>query len=109
MSTATYAMRRNQNLYRNQANLQLGPVSVSFVMVAMVCVLALLYLTQITKTSVYGYKVTELSKQRNQILASKQALEVEAARLQSIQKIEQSNTVAQMVPEQNVKYATARR
>lgn len=104
MSTATYAMRRNQNLYRQRAKIQMGPVSVGFTMIAIVSVLALIYLTQITKTSVYGYRVAELNRQRNRILADKQALEVEAARLQSIQKLEDSSKVSQMVPERQVHY-----
>ena len=104
MSTATVVLRRNQNFYRQRANLQLGPVSVGFTMIAIISVLALLYLTQITKTSVYGYRVSELAKQRDRILSNKQSLEVEAARLQSIQKIEESGTVKAMVPEKQVSF-----
>jgi hypothetical protein len=105
MTTATYAMRRNQNLYRSKSELRLGPVSVGFVSVAAIAMLALLYLNQITKTSVFGYKVTDLQRQRNQILASKQELEVEAARLSSIQQIQSSKAVVGMVPESQVTYA----
>lgn len=98
MTNATYAIRRNQNLYRSRAKVQLGPTSVSFVMVAAIGILALLYLNQITKTSIYGYKLTELTHQRDAILATKQELEVQAARLQSIQQIQSSPSIAGMVP-----------
>lgn len=109
MSTATavYA-RRNQNLYREPARLKLGPVSVSFVSIATISVLALLYLTQITKTNLYGYKVSELKAQRDKILAVKQDLEVESARLQSIQSIQNAPTVSKMIPEQPPAYALAK-
>jgi ribosomal protein L17 len=99
MSTATYAVRRNQNLYRPKASLHLGPVSVSFLTVAAVSVLALLYLTQITKTNIYGYKVSDLTVKRDKIQTAEQDLEVEAARLQAIQQIQASPVVAKLVPE----------
>ncbi len=105
MSTATIAVRRNQNLYRSKSDLHLGPVSSSVVMVAVVAVLALLYLTQITKTSVFGYQLTELQTQRTQAVSAKQELEVEAARLTSIQQIQNSKAVSGLVPTGQVSYA----
>lgn len=105
MSTATLAARRNQNLYRQPVKLQLGPISATFVVVALVSVLALLYLNQITKTSVFGYRVTELSHQRDAVLAAKQDLSVEAARLQSIKSTQESAVASKMVPTGQVSYA----
>jgi hypothetical protein len=105
MTTATYAMRRNQNLYRTKNQVSLGPVSAGFVIVAAIAVLALLYLNQITKTSVFGYKVTDLQNQRDQVVSQKQELEVEAARLSSLQQVQSSKVVAGMVPEGQVSYA----
>lgn len=104
MTTATYAVRRNQNLYRNKAELQLGPVSAGIVMVAVIAVLALLYLNQITKTSVFGYQVTQLKTQQKEALAAKEELEVEAARLSSIQSIQSSKAVAGLVPTTGASY-----
>lgn len=108
MSTATYTMRRNQNLYRAQAKMELGPISIGVVTIAIISVLALLYLTQITKTSVYGYKVSELTTQQNKLVMAKQELEVEAARLSSLQAVQSSKSVTQLVPEQGVVYASAK-
>jgi hypothetical protein len=105
MTSATYAVRRNQNLYRQKSRMQLGPVSVGFVTVATIVVLALLYLTQITKTSVFGYKVSELKAKRDKIQADQQELQIEAARLQSIQQIQNSPAVAGMVSTDQVTYA----
>lgn len=105
MATAVVTARRNQNLYRQPAKLQLGPTSATFVVIALVSVLALLYLNQITKTSVFGYRVTELTRERDQILAQKQDLSVEAARLQSIQSTQKSVVASKMVPTGQVSYA----
>ncbi len=106
MSTAVASVRRNQNIYRSQAKMRLGPTSVGFVTIAIITILALLYLTQITKTSVYGYKLSDLSQKKAKISLAQQELAVEAARLQAIQTIQNSPTVAKMVPEQNLTYAS---
>lgn len=105
MTTATMAMRRNQNLYRSQASLKLGPISSGFVIIAIITVLALLYLNAITKTSVFGYNVTQMQQQKTQAVAAKQELEVEAARLTSIQQIQKSQAVKGMVATNQVTYA----
>lgn len=105
MSTAAMSARRNQNIYRSQTRLQLGPTSVGFVTVAIITILALLYLTQITKTSVYGYKLSDLNQKKTKLALAQQELEVEAARLQAIQTIQNNPAVGKMVTEQNVTYA----
>jgi hypothetical protein len=104
MSTTAVYARRNQNLYRQSASLRMGPISVGFVTVAIITVLALLYLTQVTKTSVYGYKLSELTQQQQQLEQKNQELQVESARLQAIQKIQDSPNVKGLVAEQNVTY-----
>jgi hypothetical protein len=105
MATATLTARRNQNLYRQPAKLQLGPTSATFVVIALISVLALLYLHQITKTGALGYKVTDLTQKQDRLLSDKQELSVEAARLQSIQATKASGAVAGMVPTSQVSYA----
>ena len=104
MATAVITARRNQNLYRQPAKLQLGPTSATFVVVALISVLALLYLNQITKTNVFGYKLTELTAARDKVLAEKQDLSVEAARLQSIQTTQAAATADHMVATKQVSY-----
>lgn len=104
MATAVMTARRNQNLYRQPAKLRLGPTSATFVVVALISVLALLYLNQITKTNVFSYKLTELSRQRDKVESQKKDLAVEAARLQSIQSTQNSTAAARMVPTTQVSY-----
>ncbi|HSX02091.1 MAG TPA: hypothetical protein VLI05_02120 [Candidatus Saccharimonadia bacterium] len=104
MSTAVMTARRNQNLYRQPTKLQLGPTSATFVVIALIVVLALLYLNQITKTGLFTYKVSSLAAQRAQVLAQKQDLSVEAARLQSIQSTQATAAAHHMVPTDQVSY-----
>jgi hypothetical protein len=105
MSTATLTARRNQNLYRQPTTLTLGPTSATFVVIALVSVLALLYLNQITKTNAFSYQLTDLTTQQNKLVADKDQLEVEAGRLQSIAAIQSSSVAAKMVPTGQVSYA----
>lgn len=104
MSTATLTARRNQNLYRQPTKVRLGPTSATFVVIALISVLALLYLNQITKTNLFSYQIDELKHQKSKILAEKQDLGVEAARLQSIQATQSSAVVTKMVPVGQVSY-----
>jgi competence protein ComGC len=96
--------RRNQNLYRQPAQLKMGPTSATFVVIALISVLALLYLNQITKTSQFGYKVSALTAQVREIEAQKRDLAVEAGRLQSIQNAQTAAASHHMVATTQVSY-----
>lgn len=86
--------RRNQNTVAFEHTAKLGPVSHTVLIAIMVAVLGLIYLTQVTKTGTYGYAKEKLSSQMSELIAKKSELEVENARLKSLQKI-QSSQVAQ--------------
>jgi hypothetical protein len=105
MTTATLTARRNQNLYRQPTKLQLGPTSATFVVIALISVLALLYLNQITKTNTFSYKITDLSQKSNTVLAAQRELAVEAGRLRSIEATKNSAVASKMVPTGQVTYA----
>lgn len=96
--------RRNRNLAGHRAGSSLGPVSTTLLLAVIIGVLALLYLTQITKTSVYGFQVSNLSEQRKELIEKQQSLQVEAARLRSIANIEQREVVGALSPESNPRF-----
>ena len=105
MTTASYAVRRNQNLYRTATATRMGPVSMTMVAIAIISVLALLYLTQITKTSVFGYKLSDARAHQSKLVAKHQELEVEAARLQSVKQIRSSQSAAKLTTQHDVSFA----
>lgn len=105
MSSATLAMRRNQNLYRQPARIQMGPMSASFLVVTIVAVLAMIYMSQVNKTAMLGNRLAQLQTSHDQVQAQSDQYTVEAARLQSIQQIQSSKAVAAMQPATNVTYA----
>lgn len=102
------SFRRNRNFTNSRVSTtSLGPISTTFLLIIIVGVLALLYLTQVTKTSVYGYEVNSLTTERQDLIERKQELEVEAARLQSIARIRDNKAVGSLQPEQQVKFTNA--
>jgi hypothetical protein len=91
-------IRRNQYLNVNTERVRrLGPISSTIAIIALSCVLFLLYLTQVTKTSTYSYQVSELSGQQTQLQEEHAQLEVESARLQALERVKTSQ-VAQSLP-----------
>lgn len=83
---------RNQNAvsFRHRER-TLGPVSNTVLLIVLACLLGLLYLTQVTKTNAYGYKINSLQQQQTQLKAQHDDLEVASARLQSVDRIQNSD------------------
>src|SRR5581483_8520275 len=91
-------VRRNQNSVRFSASARsLGPVSNTVILIVLACLVGLLYLTQVTKTNSYGYSINNLQEQQSQLKDQKSNLEVTAARLQSLDRVAQSDTAKNMV------------
>ena len=84
-------IRRNQNsvAYSLPAK-SLGPVSNTIILLALACLIGLLYLTQVTKTNSYGYTINSLKEQQTQLRDQKADLEIAAARLQSLDRVAES-------------------
>lgn len=98
------AWRRNQNTVKFQPAKRLGPVSATVLVALMLAVLGLIYLTQITKTSTYGYQINELNNQKEQLLSEQRDLEVETARLQALERVGQSDVAKAMTAPKQTDY-----
>lgn len=97
--------RRNQNTQRFQNyEKSFGPVSNALMMAILICVLGLLYLTQVTKTSSYGYKISDLTAKKAQLEDENKALQVEAARLQALERVKNSDVAKNLTPPASVTY-----
>jgi hypothetical protein len=102
--SSSLAMRRNQSFGRNQNTTRfkanertLGPISNTIMLVILACLLGLLYLTQVTKTNAYGYKINDLQQQQTQLKDENAELEVSAARLQALDRVKNSDVAKNMV------------
>lgn len=97
--------RRNQNTVAYAPAISLGPVTHTVIVALMVAVLGLLYLTQVTKTSSYGYEIDKRETKLAELLDKKRELEVENARMQALERVSSSNVASAMTEPASVDYA----
>ena len=97
--------KRNQNTTRFTPSLTLGPVAHTVIVALMVAVLGLIYLTQVTKTSSYGYQIDEKQTKLTAMLNEKRDLQVENARLQALERVSTSSVASTLTQPTAVEYA----
>ena len=97
--------RRNQNTVSFAPALKMGPVAHTVLVALMIAVLGIIYLTQITKTSTYGYELGALDSKRAELVSQKSDLEVENARLQALERVQSSSVAKSMDAPSGVEYA----
>lgn len=97
--------RRNQNTVKYRNPVTLGPVSHTILIAIMLAVLGLIYLTQITKTSTYGYQKDALETKLTQLESENRDLEVEAAKLQALERVEHSGVAKALTAPDATGYA----
>lgn len=89
---------RNQNSVSfARTDKRLGPVSNTIVLIVLACLLGLLYLTQVTKTNTYGYTINSLEHKQSSLKAEHDNLAVASARLQAIDRVQNSNEAKTLV------------
>ena len=74
-----------------------GPISNTIILIVLACLLGLLYLTQVTKTNAYGYTINELQTQQTALQSANADLQVDSARLQSLDRTANSAVASNMV------------
>ena len=89
---------KNQNTtsFRTGEN-SVGPISNTIILIVLACILGLLYLTQVTKTNAYGYKINALTNQTSQLQQEHDELEVASARLQALDRVKNSDVTKNLV------------
>jgi cell division protein FtsL len=106
-----YCVRRRQNWSRNQntvayvSAIKLGPVTHTVLIALMVVVLGLIYLTQATRATSYDYAAQRIDRQIAELNAEKSDLEIENARLTSLETIKTSSVASTMTQPVTTEYA----
>lgn len=80
---------------------RLGPISNAIVLLVMVCLIGLVYLTQVTKTNSFSYQINELETTQTHLKEEQKDLEVTAARLRSVESrrvAEAANSLVSVAP-----------
>lgn len=98
--------KRNQNTVAFAPTATLGPVAHTVIIALMIAVLGLIYLTQVTKTSLYGYQLDERNDQIAALQEERQDLENESAKLQALQRVKESSVARAMTDPASIDYAT---
>lgn len=89
---------RNQNSTSFKAQeATLGPVSNAIMLILLACLLGLMYLTQVTKTNAFGYQINKLTQEQSSLQTEHDELEIAAARLQSLERVKNSEVAKNMV------------
>jgi hypothetical protein len=82
---------RNQNTTSFRERKQaIGPVSNTIMLVVLACLLGLLYLTQVTKTNAYSYRINALKEQQASLKAEHDQLVIDSARAQALDRVKNS-------------------
>jgi hypothetical protein len=102
--SSTLAMNRQRFGQRNQNSTSfkktartVGPVSNTIILIVLACILGLLYLTQVTKTNAFGFRVSALQEQQTELQQQHDDLEVSAARLQALERVKNSEVAKGLV------------
>lgn len=106
--TQQFASRRQQNWGRNQnttrfkSSVKLGPVAHTVLVALMITVLGLIYLTQATKATSYSYEIDRIDRKISDLSVKKDDLEIENARLTSLNTTKNSSVAREMTTPSDV-------
>ncbi|HLC91993.1 MAG TPA: hypothetical protein VJC09_02990 [Candidatus Saccharimonadales bacterium] len=75
----------------------LGPISNTIILIVLACLLGLLYLTQVTKATAYGYKINALNQQQTKLQNEHQELQNASARLHALDRVSRSSVAKTLV------------
>jgi len=83
---------------------KVGKKSIGFITVFLFLALSLFYLAQANEIATKGYAIRELEQRKTKAVEQQERLQVEAARLRSIQQIEKGAEELKMVPASEINY-----
>lgn len=98
--------KRNQNTVAFSPTAALGPVAHTVIIALMIAVLGLIYLTQVTKTSSYGYQLDSRNEEIAVLESERQDLEYESAKLQALARVKESSVAKAMSDPATTEYST---
>lgn len=97
MSRNNYRRTHQNTVSYKESARTIGPISNMVILIVLSCLLGLLYLSQVTKTNAFGYKINELEKQSVTLRSEHEQLEVSSARLQSLERVKNSEVAQNLV------------
>lgn len=98
--------QRNQNTVAYAAPVKMGPITHTVLVALMIAVLGLIYLSQVTRSSTFGYTLQEQSDTMASLNAQQHDLQIENARLQALNTVKDSNVAKAMTAPATTETAT---
>lgn len=111
-TTTAFNSRRQQNWSRNQntvafvSSVKLGPVAHTVLVALMITVLGLIYLTQATRATSYDYQSQAIDTQIADLTNQKTDLQIENARLTSLETVKNSTVATTLTPPSSTQYVS---
>jgi hypothetical protein len=90
----------------DMATPKIGPFTSAIMLAVGVCMIGAIYVSQTTVTNTLGYDINSLNLKRDRLVAENESLQVESARLQSVDRIKTSPVVGAMVTPKVTEYAS---
>ena len=91
----------NQSNYRKRAisrEIVVGPNTIKFITIAIFAILAIVFLSQSTAGANRSVKVRQLTDEKSNLELTKERLEVESSRLQSLSEVDKNITKPSLEP-----------
>lgn len=104
-SRRSSSWNRNQNTVAFASAVKLGPIAHTVLIALMITVLGLIYLTQATRATSYDYQAQAIDSQIADLNTKKSDLEVENARLTSLENVKNSDVAKAMTTPSSTDYA----
>ena len=95
---------RGYNSTYSKKGLKLSALSLGFITVLIFSLISLFYIAQSNQIATKGYALQDLETQRDKVVSEDERLQVEAARLESLNKISEKAKDLSMVPVKELKY-----
>jgi len=96
-------MGRYNSTY-SKRGFKLGPVSLGFITILIFSLISLFYLAQSNQITTKGYALQNLEQAKNNVLSENERLQVEAARLDSLNKAAAKAKDLSMAPIKELRY-----
>lgn len=97
MGRQRYSSRGQNTTSFKAKEAKLGPVSNTIMLIVLACLIGLLYLTQVTKTNAFGYRINELQSRQSVLQTEHDELQVASARLQALERVKNSPVAKSLV------------
>lgn len=100
--TKSNSLGKRKNLFSQR--LKTGPVTLTVVVIFLVCLLSLFFLAQVFQSSTKGYEITDLEKRIKNLEEENKSLEIRAAELKSFENIKNEADKLNMVQSNKIVY-----